>query len=93
MSLADNLCLTLFRPFTTAGWISRRQQNKGTAALMRRLDVRAREPEQLIGELSGGSAALTNAGARVGDVIVLTKPIGTGVILVRGMRSANASRI
>jgi ribose transport system ATP-binding protein len=76
-SLADNLCLTLFRPFTTAGWISRRRQNEGTTALMRRLDVRAREPEQVIGELSGGNQQKIAIGRLLhqdADVLLLDEP-------------------
>ena len=34
----------------------------------------------VIGELAPGHKPLTNADARVGDVLVLTKPLGTGVI-------------
>lgn len=54
-SLADNLCLTRFGPFISFGWIRRGHQLTAAREVMTRLDVRAREPGQLIGELSGGN--------------------------------------
>lgn len=55
LSLADNLSLTRFNPFTTLGWVGRGRQRKGAQAIMEKLDVRAREPDQAVGELSGGN--------------------------------------
>lgn len=47
----------------------------------------------VIGELAPGLEPLTNSHARVGDVLVLTKPIGTGVIATAHKRlDAAASR-
>ncbi len=47
----------------------------------------------VIGELAPGLEPLTNTRARVGDVLVLTKPIGTGVIATAHKRlDAAASR-
>jgi ribose transport system ATP-binding protein len=54
-SLADNLTLTRFRPWSRFGWISGRQQRQCTRDWMQRLQVRAQGPTQPIGELSGGN--------------------------------------
>ena len=54
-SLADNLTATHLGPFARFGLISTRRQHAATREWMTRLDVRARGPEQPIGELSGGN--------------------------------------
>ena len=54
-SLADNLTATHLGPFARFGLISTRRQCDATREWMTRLDVRARGPEQPIGELSGGN--------------------------------------
>ncbi|MEW6305206.1 MAG: sugar ABC transporter ATP-binding protein [Verrucomicrobiota bacterium] len=53
--LADNLTLTRLNPFTRLGFINRKRQCETTRQWMDQLDVRARGPEQRIGELSGGN--------------------------------------
>ena len=54
-SLADNLTATHLGPFARFGLLSTRRQHAATREWMTRLDVRARGPEQPIGELSGGN--------------------------------------
>ncbi len=54
-SLADNLTLTRLGPVGRFGWVSARRQNIAARAWMEKLDVRARDPVQLVGELSGGN--------------------------------------
>jgi ribose transport system ATP-binding protein len=54
-SLADNLTLTRLAPVTRYGLVGDRRQQEVTAEWMRRLDVRARGPNQPVGELSGGN--------------------------------------
>jgi len=54
-SLADNLTATHLGPFARLGLLSTRRQHAATREWMTRLDVRARGPEQPIGELSGGN--------------------------------------
>jgi ribose transport system ATP-binding protein len=54
-SLADNLTATRFAPVSRWGFISSRRQRSCTEHWMGRLDVRARDPGQAAGELSGGN--------------------------------------
>jgi len=54
-SLADNLTATRLGPFARFGWLSTSHQHAATRDWTKRLDVRARGPEQPIGELSGGN--------------------------------------
>jgi len=54
-SLADNLTLTRLEPVKRYGLVSARRQEALTAEWMQKLDVRARNAAQSIGELSGGN--------------------------------------
>ncbi len=54
-SLAENLTLTRFAPVGRLGFVSRRRQHRATADWSARLGVRARGPDQPVGELSGGN--------------------------------------
>ena len=54
-SLADNLTLTRFEPFSRGGFISRSGQVAVTQEWIEKLGVRTAGPGQLIGELSGGN--------------------------------------
>jgi ribose transport system ATP-binding protein len=54
-SLADNLTLTRFGPLSRFGFINERLQRDTTTTWIQRLGVRAQDPSQKIGELSGGN--------------------------------------
>lgn len=54
-SLADNLTLTRFAPVSRNGLISTRKQMAAAEEWMRKLDVRARDAAQPVGQLSGGN--------------------------------------
>lgn len=54
-SLADNLTMTRFAPFSRLGLVSARRQSECARDWMKRLDVRAQGPAQPIGQLSGGN--------------------------------------
>jgi ribose transport system ATP-binding protein len=54
-SLADNLTLTRYAPLSRFGFIQRRRQRQAAQEWMERLEVRAQDPGQPVGELSGGN--------------------------------------
>jgi ribose transport system ATP-binding protein len=55
LTLSENLTLPRLKPFTRAGILDRNMQEQRTGTWMERLRVRARGPQQAIGELSGGN--------------------------------------
>ena len=54
-SLADNLTITNYSPVATAGFVNARRQRECAQEWMEKLQVRARDASQTIGELSGGN--------------------------------------
>ena len=54
-SIADNLTVTRFAPFTRFGFIRSRRQRECAQTWMQRLSVRAQSSTQPIAELSGGN--------------------------------------
>jgi ribose transport system ATP-binding protein len=54
-SLADNLTITRYAPLSSFGFIRRGRQCRAAQEWMDKLAVRARHPEQVVGELSGGN--------------------------------------
>ena len=54
-SLADNLTLTRFSSVAHGGFISAREQESAARKWMEKLQVKARDPWQRVGELSGGN--------------------------------------
>ena len=54
-SLADNLGGTRYAPISRCGFIQRRRQRQAAREWMDRLQVRALDPGQTVGELSGGN--------------------------------------
>jgi ribose transport system ATP-binding protein len=76
-SLADNLTITRLQPFTRGGFIRHGRQRQATREWMTRLDVRARDPDQPIGELSGGNQQKIALGRLLhheADVLLLDEP-------------------
>jgi ribose transport system ATP-binding protein len=54
-SLADNLTLTRYAPLSRCGFIQGRRQRRAAQEWMDQLEVRALDPAQTVGELSGGN--------------------------------------
>ncbi len=54
-SIADNLTLSRLGNVSRAGFVSTRRQHAATAQQLKRTGVKARGPEQCVGELSGGN--------------------------------------
>jgi len=54
-SVADNLTLTRYAPLSRGGFIQSGRQRQAAQHWMDLLEVRARDPGQLVGELSGGN--------------------------------------
>ena len=76
-SLADNITMTRFAPVATAGLISSSRQNNTTKAWMEKLKVKARHPQQLISELSGGNQQKIAIGRILyhgADILLMDEP-------------------
>jgi ribose transport system ATP-binding protein len=88
-SLADNLTLSRLRPCATAGVVNAGKQHELTRSWMQRLDVRAKNPAQAIGQLSGGNQQKVAIGRLLhheADVLLLDEP-------TRGIDVASKSQI
>jgi ribose transport system ATP-binding protein len=88
-SIADNLTLSRLGPCSTAGLVRSARQHEVSRSWMQRLDVRARNPAQAIGHLSGGNQQKVAIGRLLhheADILLLDEP-------TRGIDVASKSQI
>jgi ribose transport system ATP-binding protein len=88
-SLADNLTLSRLMPCSTAGVVNGGRQREMTRSWMSRLDVRANNPAQAIGSLSGGNQQKIAIGRLLhheAEILLLDEP-------TRGIDVASKSQI
>jgi ribose transport system ATP-binding protein len=91
--LADNLTLSRLDSLARYGFVSRSRQLDAARDLMRRLDVRAKGPEQPVGQLSGGNQQKIAFGRLLhqhADILLLDEPtrgidVGAKAVLYRQM--------
>ncbi|MFN9911170.1 MAG: ATP-binding cassette domain-containing protein, partial [Pirellulaceae bacterium] len=55
LSLVDNLTLSRLEPYAVGGWLQVGKRRQQAADWLERLQVKARHPDQVIEELSGGN--------------------------------------
>ncbi|MCA9160570.1 MAG: sugar ABC transporter ATP-binding protein, partial [Planctomycetales bacterium] len=76
-SITDNLTLSNLRSYTRGGLLQLKKRRQATLHWMERLNVKARDPEQVISHLSGGNqqkVAIARVLHQQADIFLLDEP-------------------
>lgn len=89
LSLADNLTLSHFNPYTRFGFLGLKKRRAAVHDWIRRMKIKARDPDQAVLSLSGGNqqkVALARLLHQEADILLLDEP-------TRGIDVASKSQI
>lgn len=98
-SIADNLTLSRLSPYSLGGFLNLRRRRQVVRDWMQQMQVKARDPEQLLTELSGGNqqkVAIARVLHQEADILLLDEPtrgidVGTKAEIYRLMGEAAAA--